>query len=147
MIVALKFHARLDLAPIFGRALAARAHALGPMPDAVVLPVPLAFERQVERGFNQAQELAQVIALALGQPLARNLLLRTRHGVAQQTLTLAERQRNVRGVFALRRPLTAGQVWLVDDVLTSGATLNEIAAVLKRAGVQRVINLVVARTP
>jgi len=70
-----------------------------------------------------------------------------RAGPPQQSLPLQARRRNVQGVFALRRPLDAGSVAVVDDVLTTGATLDEVARVLKRGGAARVVNLVIARTP
>jgi ComF family protein len=113
----------------------------------LLAPVPLSFERQSERGFNQAQEIARRVAAASRVPLRGDLLLRTRHTAAQMDLALHERQRNVRGAFVARGELAARHVVVVDDVMTTGATLDEIAATLKRAGAARVTNLVVARTP
>lgn len=113
-----------------------------------VLPMPLSPERLRERGYNQALELAR--QLAPHKPQAQ-LLLRTRHTAPQPTLKRAERLRNVQGAFAvepLRAASLRGQrVVLVDDVMTSGASLFAAAAVLRQAGAAHITGLVVARTP
>jgi ComF family protein len=146
MVAALKFGGRLPLAAAFGTLLArAAARALRDA-DALV-PVPLSFERQAERGFNQAHEIARRVASSCTLPLCAGILLRTRHTAAQMDLALAERRRNVRGAFVARGELADRHVAVVDDVMTTGATLDEVAAALKRAGAVRVTNLVVARTP
>jgi ComF family protein len=144
MIAALKFGGRLPLASAFGALLAGPGRLL-PGADAIC-PVPLAFERQAERGFNQAHEIARTVAAACGRPLRTDILLRTRHTAAQMDLALAERRRNVRGAFVARGELAAMHIVVIDDVMTSGSTLDEIASTLKRAGAARVTNLVVART-
>jgi ComF family protein len=146
MIGALKFSGRLMLADAFGTLLAGRAHEALVAAD-VVCAVPLAFERQAERGFNQAHEIARRVAAAMSRPLRAQILLRTRHTAAQMELTLAQRQRNVRGAFAARADLAGLRIAVIDDVMTTGATLDEVAAALKRAGAARVTNLIVARTP
>lgn len=149
LIVRLKFGHRLDLAhalgTLLGRALAAQAD-----PFDLLLPVPLAFERQRERGFNQALEIARVAAHACGCPLAQPLA-RVRHQPPQEGLPLDERRRNVRGAFALTRDgeaqVRGRRLLVIDDVMTSGSTLDEVARVLKRAGAAAVGNAVIARTP
>jgi len=146
MIAALKFGGRLPLADAFGALLATRAQP--PLREAhAICPVPLAFERQAERGFNQAHEIARRVAAACGRPLRADILLRIRHTTAQMDLAPADRRRNVRGAFVARGHLGGANVAVIDDVMTTGATLDEIAAALKRAGAARVTNLVVARTP
>ena len=87
------------------------------------------------------------MAAASGRPLRSGLVLRTRNTASQMDLALADRQRNVRGAFAGCGNLGGLHVAVVDDVMTTGATLGEVAAALKRAGAARVLNLVVARTP
>nr|WP_315426680.1 ComF family protein [uncultured Albidiferax sp.] len=113
-----------------------------------VLPMPLSPERLRERGYNQALELARQLAPHKTQA---QLLLRTRHTAPQPTLKRAERLRNVQGAFAvepLRAASLRGQrVVLVDDVMTSGASLFAAAAVLRQAGAAHITGLVVARTP
>lgn len=146
MVAALKFGGRLPLAEAFGRLLARAGAQLLRDADAIC-PVPLAFERQAERGFNQAQEIARRVAADCGRRLRTDILLRVRHTSAQMDLAPAERRRNVRGAFVARGALEGMQIVVVDDVMTTGATLEEIAAALKRSGASRVSNLVVARTP
>jgi ComF family protein len=145
MVMALKSGGRLDLARVFGHLLAARAQDR--LHLECIVAVPLAWARKRERGFNQSQEIARVVARRLSLPLRRHALVRLRAGPPQQSLPLQARRRNVRGVFALRGPLDAGSVGVVDDVLTTGATLDEVARVLKRGGAAQVVNLVIARTP
>lgn len=146
MVAALKFNGRLPLADVFGRLLARAAAPMLREIDALCA-VPLAFERQAERGFNQAHEIARRIARDSRRPLRADLLLRTRHTAAQMQLPQDERRRNVRGAFAARANVAGLRVAVVDDVMTTGATLDEVAAALKRAGAASVLNLVVARTP
>lgn len=148
MIIALKFTARLDLARLFG-CLLARRWSLQPnaAAGAIVMPVPLAFERLRQRGFNQSHQIARAFAAAAGRRLVVDRLLRVRHAPPQQTLALSERRRNVRGAFAVEGDVAGAHVLLVDDVMTSGSTLDEAARVLKRAGAVHVRNLIVARTP
>jgi ComF family protein len=145
MVSALKFAARLDLADVFARLFTARE----PLPREadLVIAVPLSYERESERGFNQSREIARGFARLSGLPLRDGLLLRTVHAVPQQSLARDARQRNVRGAFALVGDVRGQRVAVVDDVMTTGSTLDEIAAVLKRAGAVQVVNRVVARTP
>ena len=145
MVIALKAGGRLDLARVFADLLARRIAAETPFD--CLLAVPLAGRRQSERGFNQSLEIARGVARRLAVPLRRRALVRLRSGPPQQSLPLRERRRNVRDAFALGHPLPVRRAAVVDDVMTSGATLDEVARVLKRGGVQQVVNLVVARTP
>lgn len=146
MVGALKFSARVSLAVFFGRLLAQR-EPVAPRENAVVMPVPLAFERESERGFNQSHEIARAFAGATGARLVPRMVVRVRHTEPQQTLALDARRRNVRGAFAMASPLAAPHVIVVDDVMTSGSTLDEVARVLRAAGATRVTNRIVARTP
>ena len=113
----------------------------------LVLPMPLSRERLAARGFNQALLLARALAPAKAAP---GLLLRTRDTQAQSELDRKTRMRNVQGAFALeplRHAAVRGkQVVLVDDVMTSGASLFTAARALREAGAARVIGLVLART-
>jgi len=141
-----KFHADLAAGRELARRLAAAAqHAERPQ---ALLPVPLHPQRLRERGYNQALELARPLARALDLPLLRDALQRQRATAAQAQLSAGARRRNVRGAFAVspNAPLPA-HVALVDDVMTTGATLAECSRVLLRAGVQRVDLWVVARAP
>lgn len=148
MVAALKFSARIDLAEAFAKLLARReTEAAG----ALIIAVPLAFERQRERGFNQSLEIARRYAGRIGAKLPRAPLLRLRAGPPQQSLAREARRRNVRGAFGLADAAATAAVRdrtiiVVDDVMTTGSTLDEIAATLKKAGAARVLNRVVART-
>jgi ComF family protein len=142
----LKFHR--DLAA--GRLLAdgmAQAFAGAGRPDAL-LPVPLHPARLRRRGYDQALELARPLGQALGLPLRPGVLVRIRATAAQSRLDAAQRRRNLRGAFAVA-PAAAlpAHVALVDDVMTTGATLHAAAVALRRAGVARVDAWVCARAP
>jgi len=143
MVAALKFSARLDLADAFARLLAARE---SPRPD-LVIAVPLSFERESERGFNQSLEIGRVYARLTAAPLGERVLLKVRHTAPQQSLARDARRSNVRDAYSVTGEVRDRIVAIVDDVMTTGSTLDEIARVLKRAGAAQVINRVVARTP
>jgi ComF family protein len=115
---------------------------------ALILPVPLHRARLRQRGYNQALELARPLGRALDVPVRHDLLLRARATAAQTELDAAARRRNVRGAFALREGAALpAHVALLDDVMTTGATLAECARVLRRAGVARVDVWALARAP
>ncbi len=113
------------------------------------MAVPLSRARLTERGFNQAHEIARAVARVLSMPLTSDACARVRHTQAQASLTMDERRVNMRGAFAvLQRQAVAGNaILVVDDVMTTGHTLEAFAACLKRNGAVHVTNLVVARTP
>ncbi len=147
LIQALKYEHRLALAVPLGDALAA-AVLRAPAPyrrAAALVALPLTPSRQRERGFNQAIEIARVVARRSGLPLAHGLL-RTGNAPAQATLPWAQRRSNVRGVFAASASFAGRHVAIVDDVMTTAATLDAAATALKRAGAARVDAWVVART-
>jgi ComF family protein len=133
-----------------GRALGAlwRGEPMPVAPPALIVPVPLHRARLRRRGYNQALELAKPLARHLGVPLRHDVLQRLRSTDAQTDLDAAARRRNVRGAFAVRQsvPLPP-HVAVLDDVMTTGATLAECARVLKRAGVRRVDVWALARAP
>jgi len=144
MVMALKFRARLELAPLFGGLLAQRVAATG---DTLVVPVPLAFERMAERGFNQSLQIARAFCRDSDARLAAGAVRRIRHAPPQQTLALEARRRNVRGAFEITGDVRGRDVLVVDDVMTSGSTMDEIARMLASAGAAHVHAIVVARTP
>lgn len=140
----LKFHDDLAAGRLCA-ALMADVLAAAPRPDALV-PLPLHRARLRARGFDQTLELVRPLARALALPLRDDLLVRGRATAPQSRLDAAARRRNLRGAFAVRddRPLPA-HVALVDDVMTTGATLHAAADALLRAGVGRVDAWVCAR--
>lgn len=119
------------------------------MSDAVILPVPLHKNRIKMRGFNQSTEIARHLGPVIGIPIRQTLVQRTRETFPQAQLqSRQERFQNIRGAFSLNLP--AGEnapptVIIVDDVWTSGSTMKEIARVLKRNGVQKVLAFTIAR--
>ncbi len=144
----LKFRARLPLAQGFGQVLVDVAGtALSPAD--ILIPVPLSQERLELRGFNQALEIARPIAAVWKLPLLTDICVRTRNTSAQAELPLSQRRVNMRGAFAVRdrKAIENKHVLVIDDVMTTGHTLRELAACLKRHGAARVSNLVLARTP
>lgn len=142
----LKFQGSLHQGRLLGELLvrSLQARAL-PRPELLV-PVPLHSGRIRARGYNQALEIARWVARALALPLDSASCRRMRATAAQSDLPLEERRRNIRGAFTLVRPLGVRHVALLDDVVTSGATVSELTKVLKRAGVARVDVWAVART-
>lgn len=116
-------------------------------PDCII-PVPLHRNRQLIRAFNQAEVLAAQLGKCFRLPVRRQELRRVRHTRALSGLDAAGRRRNIRGVFRCR-PFEHGfeHVAIVDDVMTTGATLAECTHVLKRAGVGKVSAWVAARAP
>jgi ComF family protein len=137
-----KFHADLAAGRLLVQ-LMAEALADAPRPLALV-PVPLHPARLRQRGYDQALELARPLARRLALPLCADRLRRRRATGAQTRLDARARRRNVHGAFEVTGPLPA-HVVLVDDVMTTGATLAECARTLQRAGVARVDVWVVAR--
>jgi ComF family protein len=130
----LKFKGERVYARVFGMLLADARLAMNvPLPE-VVVPVPLHDSRYRERGFNQAQDVARYAARRLRLPVASRCLIRRVATREQSGLPLAERVSNVRNAFALRAPLPASRIALVDDVLTTGSTVSEAARALKNAG-------------
>jgi ComF family protein len=115
-------------------------------PQALV-PVPLHRSRLRERGYDQALELAKAVARRTRIPLHAGALKRVRSTARQSELDLSARQHNLRGAFALADRALPAHVALIDDVMTTGATVRECAQTLLRAGVARVDVWVVARAP
>ena len=149
LVQSLKFHGRLALASLFAEALASLVVRTDVVD--VVIPMPLHSARLTERGFNQAAEIARRLTekpggRTLGTRLALQGASRIRRTLPQADLAFDERLRNVRGAFACALDLGGARVAVVDDVMTTGATLGELAKVLKRAGASRVENWIVART-
>jgi len=121
-----------------------------PLPSVdLLLPVPLSKERLIQRGFNQSQLLCRTLSRELSVPLDTGLLIKPRDIRPQSLLSREERLKNPRGAFSVIRPggrFPPRRVVIVDDVMTTGATINECARVLIRAGVEEVHGAVLART-
>jgi ComF family protein len=151
LIQRIKYGGNIALVDWAGAALAAAVRANFAHRDPRLRPqwiaaLPLSASRQRERGFNQAAEIAARVAAAAALPVFAPLE-RVRAGPPQAALEWTARQRNVSGAFAVRRPVRGTRIALVDDVMTTGATLAEASRVLIEAGAHRVECWVVARTP
>ncbi len=148
LIHALKYGDRTDLAPMLGAWMARAAHELAVDADLLV-PVPLHWGRLAHRRFNQAALLAHEVGRLTGLPVATRLLLRTRRTPQQVGLNRSERARNMRGAFVVpdgkKTALAGHRLILVDDVLTTGATLEAATHALLGAGAATVDVLTLAR--
>lgn len=165
LLLGLKFGERLEHAPLLASRLSRALELAQIEPPDLIVPIPLSAKRLRERGYNQAHEIARRLvpprtSTAADAPgpepepeperqsrLCAQTLMRVRHTDQQAQLPLDERRGNLRGAFAVVKPVHGLRVAIVDDVMTSGATLHEAALALRRAGARDVQAWVVARTP
>ncbi len=132
-----KFNGDLATGRLLGGLLADFLAAAAIKPD-LLIPVPLHAMRLRERGFNQALELAQPVSRRLQLAIAQDLCVRTRDTAVQSRLDAAARQRNLRDAFAIRCPLDGAHVAILDDVVTTGATVTALANTVRQAGALQV---------
>ena len=144
MIPRLKYHGQLAVAPALGECLTDTVASM-PRPDRLIA-MPLHAQRIRERGFNHASEIARVVAQRLGVPLDTASCRRIRDTPPQMGLKHDARRRNVRGAFACSDDVRGQRIALVDDVMTTGTSLDELAKTLRQAGAASVETWVVART-
>lgn len=146
LVQGLKFRNELAcgrvLGQLFARCLLARG---APLPEAIV-PVPLALRRYRQRGYNQASELALSIRRVTGVPVRSDVAIRQRETAEQAGLNRSARRRNVIGAFAAVATLHARHIAILDDVVTTGSTVRELAEVLRRAGAEQIEVWAIART-
>jgi len=141
----LKFGQDLAAARLLGELLVSKLSEDHVKGTTIVLPVPLHRKRLAERGYNQALEIARSLS-EKGYQLAPGCCQRHKATSAQSDLPARARKGNVRNAFSVPRRLEGHRVLLIDDVMTTGATLNELARTLKNAGAERVEASVIART-
>ena len=144
-----KFSGQKGYAATYGPILAQAVRTYLPGSYDVLTWVPVSPARRKERGYDQAQLLAQATAQALGTE-AVSLLVKTGHNAPQSSLTQgSQRRSNVAGVYTVPQPETVAgrRVLVIDDILTTGATLEEAARTLRAAGAAQVVAAVLARTP
>ncbi|VEB45810.1 DNA utilization protein GntX [Chromobacterium violaceum] len=144
LIHAYKYGRRLQLAGALCGLLTEFARCQAPKYD-FVIPVPLANERLAERGFNQSSELAKAFADTINSRFSDNLCWRKCNTLPQASLGRAERLRNVRHAFGVKRRCDGLSIAIVDDVATSGATLSALSKMMKKQGAKRVDAWVLAR--
>ena len=142
----LKFGEKISYARSIGEMLLTRLLETDEMPDCL-LPVSLHKSRLRQRGFNQSIEISRVLAKKLAIPIEHTAVIRQRSTVVQTGLNARQRQKNIKGAFSVVRRLDYQHVLIIDDVMTTGATVNELAKVLKKNGVERVGVLSIARAP
>ena len=144
----LKFHARIEIAGFLGCRMAQTVVEYGLSMPRCLVPVPLHRSRVAERGYNQSLEIARAVGSMLDIPVCYDFCCRSVNTPPQSTVTTAARGRNLRGAFAIVEhcaPLP-GHVAVIDDVITTGATVNELARVLCSNGVVRVDAWAATRT-
>ena len=145
LIQSFKYSANLALTDFFAARLVEKVRAAQSTLADVVVPLPLARKRLSERGFNQALLIAQSVAHKLNLPIETTTLARVHDTLPQTGLPWKQRHANVKGAFACNADLGGKHVALLDDVMTTGATLNEAARQLKKNGATRVTAWVMAR--
>jgi ComF family protein len=152
LIARFKFRGEPGWATVLAEPMLERALAHDLLPANVLLmPIPVTSSRLAERGYNQAWELTKVLQRRTGRAALADALVRVIHAPDQHQLSQAQRLNNLRGAFAAHPQhmsrLAGARVMLVDDVRTTGATLNSAALALQQAGVADIAALVLARTP
>ena len=142
----LKYKNKMVLGSVLGRLMCEQLPVLREID--LVLPVPLAPQRLLEREYNQSLLLADSIARAIGTPLDWSSLVRVRQSTPQTALPRRARLKNLRQTFAVAKPerISGRRVLLVDDVFTTGTTVNECAKALRKAGSAEVYVVTLART-
>lgn len=142
----LKFSEKINYARSIGELLLLKLLEAGEKPDCL-LPVSLHDSRLRQRGFNQSIEISRVIAKKAAIPIEYDAVIRQRRTTAQTGLDAKQRKRNIKDAFRVINKLDYEHVLIIDDVMTTGATVNELAKVLKKNKVLRVGVLCIARAP
>jgi ComF family protein len=141
LILDLKFQHVLTHAKLLGELLAEKIaqdrYQAKPLPAAII-PVPLHDQRLKERGFNQAVEIAKPVAKKLHLPLLTQGFIRSKHTTAQAQLPAKQRKQNIHGAFMIEHDLKGQPIAVVDDVITTGSTINEFCRVLKKHGAGKI---------
>ncbi len=145
-LLALKYEGATELAPVLARRLALALRRQNLQVDAL-LPVPLYADRQLERGYNQSSLLCAALAADLSLQRREDLLSRVSATKQQTRLSPAERMKNVKDAFRASRDCAGLSLLLVDDVVTSGATMNACASALRRQGAGAVYGIAVSGSP
>ncbi|MCF0071716.1 ComF family protein [Dyadobacter sp. CY261] len=135
LLHALKYKGNKDVGILLGYMFGQELRAAGHLPDAeIILSIPLHNKKRKQRGYNQSDMLAEGFSKATGIPWSGTMLKRVRYTATQTGKTKMERRENVQGVFSIRQGFSPKSVILIDDVLTTGATLEECARTLLATG-------------
>ncbi len=144
LILSLKFSRQYKNVRLLGHLLSEYLKQTADLPD-LIIPVPLHKQRLKQRHFNQALEIAKIVSTQLNTPIDTKICIRNRDTPQQSQLSAKQRGKNVKNAFTLKYPPNAQHIAIIDDVFTTGSTLNEIARILKKSGVTRVDAWVIAR--
>lgn len=149
LITRLKFQHHLINASLFGQLLCNKINQSYHNQDlpSLLIPVPLHKKRLQERGFNQALEIAKPISKKLKISIDKKSCYRIRHTTAQSGLSQSDRLKNLTNAFEIKKNITANHVALIDDVITTGQTLKELAKQLRKNGVDKIDVWCCAKTP
>lgn len=147
LITGFKFQQKLSNGRLLSLLLLDFLKRSAPVWPEIIIPVPLHRKRVTERGFNQALELARPISRHFSLPLELSSCIRKHPTAPQMNLEQSSRRQNIKGAFEIRGSIGFRHVALLDDVVTTGATASELAALLKKQGVERVDVWALARTP
>ncbi len=145
LIKPFKFSNRPELANVFAEKLASILKLKRVMLPEFLVPVPLHRKRQRERGYNQSSQFAQQLGKQLGLTVNSSLCSRIKNTHPQSTLPMKTRRKNVKGAFCLNSNQVPKHIAIVDDVMTTGSTINEVAGLFSKAGCQRIDVWVIAR--
>lgn len=146
LVRGLKFRNELACGRVLGELFCQRMGERGEVWPAAIVPVPLAPRRYRQRGYNQSSELALAIRRVTGIAVLTDVVIRQRETAEQADLDRKARRKNVRGAFTAVTPLRARSIAILDDVVTTGSTVRELAGVLKEAGAQQIVVWAIART-
>lgn len=146
LIKKMKYQKKIHFAHTLSSLFVQKSHSINDfqLPQAII-PMPMHNKRLKQRGFNQALELSRFFASHYKLPLNYTSLIRSKHTDLQAGLTAIERQKNVQKAFIIEAPLDYEHVALIDDVMTTGSTVNEAAKILKKSGVKKVDIWIIAR--
>lgn len=149
LLISLKFRQKLIYAKLLGELMAdkiVKYYDTNPKPD-LIIPVPLHFKRLQERGYNQSLELAKPIAKKLNITIDKFSCSRVKHTKTQSLLSFEDRKTNVRKAFSIVNNISISHVAIIDDILTTGSTVNELSSVLRNVGVEKIDVWTCARVP
>lgn len=146
LVKKLKYSQKIIIAQLLAEQLSGRILKASTNLPGCIIPVPLHPCRYITRGFNQALEIANILGKRLSIPVDSHLLARSRNTRAQFDLKPFQRKQNIKNAFRLVRKPEIESVAIVDDVMTTGATINEITRILKKSGIKRVEAWVCATT-
>jgi len=145
LITQLKFHRQYKNARLLGYILATQLKSVARKPE-IIIPVPLHPIRYKERGFNQSFEIAKTVSKLLDIPIDHRSCLRQRNTRHQIDLPAKQRHDNIKQAFSLKKPIIAKHIAILDDVMTTGSTVNELARLLKKSGIAQIDIWVCGRT-